>query len=105
QAEVRTVDRAHGFEARQLEPGEQLVVEPDRAAIDHRATSGTCAAGFAVQAKWQAATWSVRPGPAVSAGSSVLQTGSCAIGQRGWKWQPLGSLIGLGGSPTTAAAA
>ena len=32
------------------------------------------------------------------------QSGGCAIGQRGWKRQPLGRRIGLGGSPTTAAA-
>src|SRR3954452_17803218 len=81
------------------------MVEPDRATFDHRATSGTCGAGWAVQAKWQAATGAVRPEPATSAGSSVTQSGACAIGQRGWKWQPLGSRIGLGGSPTTAAAA
>ena len=37
-----------------------------------------------------------------SGGSSVEQSGSWAIGQRGWNRQPLGTAIGLGGSPTTA---
>ena len=55
QAETRAVVRAHGLEARQLEPGEQLVVEANRATFDHRATSGICVLGVAVQAKWHAA--------------------------------------------------
>ena len=36
-------------------------------------------------------------------GPRSWQRGSCAIGQRGWKRQPVGRSIGLGGSPTTAA--
>ena len=37
-------------------------------------------------------------------GSSLGADGSWAIGQRGWNRQPVGRRIGLGGSPTTAAA-
>jgi hypothetical protein len=80
---------AVGREAGELQAREQLVVEVDHPALDHlasrvpRSTSGTWAAGFAVQAKWHAATCSRRPGPAVSAGSTVSQSGVCASGQRG----------------------
>src|SRR5436190_266530 len=48
QAEVRAVARPGRLEARKLDPGEQLVVEADRAALDHPAsrastsTSGSC---------------------------------------------------------------
>ncbi len=34
-----------------------------------------------------------------SSGSSLLQSGNWAIGQRVWKWQPDGGRIGLGTSP------
>ena len=47
--------------------------------------------------KWQATQW-----PSLlclSWGATVLQRGNWAIGQRVWKWQPDGGLIGLGTSP------
>ena len=34
-----------------------------------------------------------------SSGTTVLQIGNWAIGQRVWKWQPVGGRIGLGTSP------
>jgi hypothetical protein len=47
--------------------------------------------------KWQATQW---PSAACfSSGFSVLQRGCCALGQRVWKWQPVGGLMGLGTSP------
>src|SRR3569833_4203 len=46
--------------------------------------------------KWHATSW---PGAlSFSGGTSRLQT-SWASGQRVWKWQPDGGLIGLGTSP------
>jgi hypothetical protein len=107
QTEVRPARDTLCLEARQLEAGERLRLEADCAPLDQptcpsTSTSGAWAGGRALQAKWQAAKW-VGPGPA-SAGSSVEQIGSWAIGQRGWKRQPLGNWIGLGGSPTTAGA-
>ena len=95
------------LEARELDVREHLVRRSGSCAArsadsPSSSTSGVCAAGRSPQAKWQAARCAA-PGPA-SAGSSVEQTGSWAIGQRGWKRQPLGSWIGLGGSPTTAGA-
>ena len=47
---------------------------------------------------WHAARWPFAY--AISGGSTVLQT-SVARGQRGWKTQPDGGLIGFGGSPDT----
>ena len=47
---------------------------------------------------------SAAAGPAASGGSSVLQSGGCASAHRGWKRQPFGRSIGLGGSPTTPGA-
>ena len=38
--------------------------------------------------RWQATEW---PGSvAFSAGTSLKHSGNCAIGQRVWKWQPVG---------------
>src|ERR1051325_4996858 len=48
-------------------------------------------------AKWQAANC---PGAcSTSGGTSVLQIGNCAMGQRVWKTQPDGGLSGVGMSP------
>ena len=48
-------------------------------------------------AKWQAAQWPLALSSKSGAWSE--QMGNWAIGQRVWKRQPLGGLIGLGTSP------
>src|SRR6266702_5059601 len=73
QAKVRAVPVAGGLEAGKLEPGEEGVVEAERAVLDHPASLAPSPA----QAKWQAATCSAWPTAVVSAGSSSAQIGVC----------------------------
>ena len=47
-------------------------------------------------AKWQAQKW---PGHTSRSSGRSMEHFFCAIGQRVWKRQPLGGLIGEGGSP------
>src|SRR4051794_41799193 len=79
--------------------------DPGQDASTPAVTSGSCAGGGAVQAKWQAAGGRGRAGPPRKAGASSGQIGTCARGQRGGERQPLGGVIGVGGGPATAAGA
>jgi len=47
--------------------------------------------------KWHATRWP--SDVSFSRGTSRLHSGNWRIGQRVWKWQPLGGWIGLGTSP------
>ena len=64
--------------------------------------AGACADGWPLPGSYIRQLTACRASRATRAGTRWLQTGA-ALPQRGWKRHPDGGLMGLGGSPASAA--